>query len=463
MIYKRENGYKNLDKKRMKEIFDFAEDYKKFLDKGKTEREVTMQMEAFAKKAGFKPAESYKKLKAGDKVYYINREKNIVLAVIGKQEIEEGANFIVAHIDSPRLDLKQNPLFEDSEYAMMKTHYYGGIKKYQWGSIPLAMHGVVILKNGDKLDLSIGEDEDEPIFMIPDLLPHLDKNVQRERKSEDVLKGEELKIIVGAIPATIKDKEVKDLVKYAIVEKLNKDYGIDEEDLFTAELELVPAHKAKDVGFDRALIAAYGHDDRVCSYSAAMAIMDLKEIPQKTLICYLADKEEIGSTGGTGLESRYLEFFMSDLITKLSSKDVYTTLTKCLWNSKSISSDVDAGFHPIFKEVHDEQNASKLSYGITLVKFTGARGKAGSNDADAEYISEIRTLFNKNNIKWQVSELGKVDEGGGGTVAKFLANYGIKTVDAGLAVLGMHSPNEVISKYDLYEIYKAYKVFLMGV
>ena len=460
MRYSRENGWKTATKESKKEIFEFSEGYKHFLNIGKTEREFVRESIKLAEENGFKSIEEFETLSAGDKVYYINREKNIVLVIIGKEDILEGINFVVSHIDCPRIDLKQNPLYEDSEYAMMKTHYYGGIKKYQWVSTPLALHGSVILNNGNKVDIIIGEDESDPVFTIPDILPHLDSKVQRERKSSEVFKGEELNIIVGSIPSEITDEDIKEKVKYSVLEKLNETYGMEEEDFMSAELQLVPAHKAKDVGFDRGIVGSYGHDDRICGYTSLKAILDLEEVPAKTAVCFLADKEETGSAGSTGLQSFYIEYFVSDIMYKMMG-DKYNDylMRKCLWNSRALSSDVSAGINPIFKSVHDEQNASKLGYGIVVTKYTGVRGKGGTSDADAEYVGEIRRLFNENNIKWQMAMLGKVDEGGGGTVAMYLAHHGIRTIDAGPAVVSMHSPFELASKYDIYETYRAYKIF----
>jgi aspartyl aminopeptidase len=460
MLYERENGWKNIEKEEKNIIFSFSDGYKEFLNKGKTEREFVRETTELAKSNGFKDAEKMENLEAGDKIYYLNREKNIVLAVIGKEDILNGINFIVSHIDCPRLDLKQNPLYEDTDLALMKTHYYGGIKKYQWGSTPLALHGTVILRSGRKIDIIIGEDDSDPVFSIPDILPHLDSKVQRERKSPDILKGEELHIVVGSIPSTIKDEKVKESVKYAVLEKLNEVYGIEEEDFLSAELQLVPAHKAKDVGFDRGIVGSYGHDDRICAFTSMKAIFDYEGIPEKTAVCFMADKEEIGSTGSTGLQSFYIEYFVSDMIYKIKGKEYSDyLLRKCFWNSRALSADVSAGINPIFKSVHDHQNAAMLGYGIVVTKYTGSRGKSGTSDADAEYVGEIRSLFNNNNIKWQMAMLGKVDEGGGGTVAMYLAHHGIRTIDAGPAVISMHSPFELASKLDIYETYKAYKVF----
>ncbi|MBC2855049.1 aminopeptidase [Cetobacterium sp. 2A] len=459
MILKKINGWTEENLVKKNEIFEFSESYKEFLDCGKTEREFVKITLKLAEENGFKSALSMKHLKAGDKVFYVNREKNIVLAVIGKKDILEGINFIVSHIDSPRIDLKPNPLYEDLELAYMRTHYYGGIKKYQWASIPLALHGTVIIANGEKKEIIIGEYENDPVFTIPDLLPHLSGKYQGERKAGEVLMGEELQIIVGSMPTTIANPEIKELVKYAVLEKLNEVYGMIEEDFISAEFQLVPAYKAKDVGIDRSLVGAYGQDDRICGYTSLKAILDITEIPDRTAVCYLSDKEETGSNGSTGLQSNYIEYFTGDLISKIkeSYSDLY--LRKCLWNSKALSSDVNVAMDPLFKSVHESQNAAKLNYGIVVTKYTGARGKSGTNDADAEYVWEIRNLLNSQNIKWQTGELGKVDEGGGGTVAMFLAQAGIKTIDVGPALLAMHSPFEVASKLDLYETYRAYKAF----
>jgi len=460
MFYKKENAWKGIDESLKKEIMDFSEGYKKFLDEAKTEREVITVSQKMAEENGFVDAESLETLKAGDKVFYNNRGKNLILAVIGTEDITKGANFVVSHVDSPRLDLKQNPLYEDIDYAMLKTHYYGGIKKYQWAARSLALHGLVALKGGKSVNIVIGEDPTDPVFTIPDLLPHLDRKVQRDRKAGEVLKGEEMNVIIGSTPTPLKDGEYKDAFKYTILKKLNEEYGIVEEDFISAELQLVPAEKARDIGIDRAIVGAYGHDDRICGYTSVISMFDLEETPRRTSICYLADKEEVGSMGSTGLQSKYLDYFMGDIMYKvLGDRFNDQLLRKTLWNSHALSSDVNAGLNPLFKSVHDEQNASRLGYGIVLTKYTGSGGKGGSSDADAEYIAELRTIFDAENIKWQTGMLGKVDEGGGGTVAMYLAHYGIRTIDAGAALLSMHSPMELASKYDVYEIYRAYKVF----
>lgn len=457
MMYKNENGWKK-EQDRSK-IFAFAEKYKDFLNRAKTEREFVLEGIRVAKEYGYVDAMTKESLVAGDKIYYVNRDKNLVLAVIGKEDIEKGVNYVVSHIDSPRLDLKGNPLYEEFELAYMKTHYYGGIKKYQWASIPLALHGVVILENGKKVEIVIGENENDPVFTIPDILPHLAAKVQGDRKAGEVIKGEELQIIVGSIPSIIDNEKVKDKVKYTVLEILNKNYGLVEEDFISAELELVPAGKARDIGFDKSMVGAYGQDDRICGYTSLKAILDLEEIPNKTAICFLADKEETGSAGSTGLTSDYLCYITGDIIEKVKGKYNEMMLRRTLWNSQALSSDVNAGVDPIFKSVHDIQNAAKIGFGVVLTKYTGARGKSSTNDADAEYIGKIRNILNKENVVWQIGELGKVDEGGGGTVAMYLAQLGIRTVDIGPALLAMHSPFEVSSKLDIFETYRAYKAF----
>lgn len=457
MEYKIENGWKKIDNSN--EIFNFCEEYKEFLNLGKTEREFVKEGIKFIESKGFISADTKDQLIPGDKIYYVNREKNLVLAVIGKEDLEKGLNYVVSHIDSPRLDLKGNPLYEEFELAYMKTHYYGGIKKYQWASIPLALHGVVILENGESVEIVIGEKDSDPVFTIPDILPHLAAKIQGDRKTGEVIKGEELQIIVGSIPTTIDNKEIKSKVKYAVLEILNRDYGIVEEDFISAELELVPAGKARDIGFDKSMVGAYGQDDRICGYTSMRAIIDLKEIPEKTAICFLADKEEIGSSGSTGLKSDYLAYITGDILEKSKGHFNEMMLRRALWNSQSLSSDVNAGVDPIFKGVHDIQNAAKIGFGVVVTKYTGARGKSGTNDADAEYVGKIRRILNEENVCWQIGELGKVDEGGGGTVAMYLAHLGIRTIDIGPALLAMHSPFEVSSKLDVYETYRAYKAF----
>lgn len=457
MNYKKENGWNYINSREV--VFDFSEGYKKFLDGAKTEREFVTEGIKLVEKNGFVNAEKKDKLTVGDKVYYVNRGKNLVLAVIGKEDIENGINYVVSHVDSPRLDLKGNPLYEDLDLAYMKTHYYGGIKKYQWASLPLALHGVVVLASGEKVEITIGEKDEDPVFTIPDILPHLSAKIQGDRKTGEVIKGEELQIIVGSIPSSIEDKDVKEKIKYTVLEILNRDYGMIEEDFISAELELVPAGRCRDLGFDKSMIGGYGQDDRICGYTSMMAIIDLKEIPERTAVCFLVDKEEIGSTGSTGLKSDYINYVTGDMIYKLKGNFNEMMLRKTLWNSNAMSSDVNAGIDPIFRSVHDAQNAAKIGYGVVVTKYTGARGKSGTNDADAEYVGKIRKMLNDAKVNWQIGELGKVDEGGGGTVAMYLAHLGINTIDIGPALLAMHSPFEVSSKLDVYETYRAYKVF----
>ena len=451
----RENLWKSYNEKEKKQIFKFAEEYKNYLNSAKTEREFVTVTEKELIKNGFTDINKKKTLKKGDKVYYNNRDKNIVAVIIGK-DIKSGINMIVSHVDSPRLDLKPNPIKEIEEFALLNTHYYGGIKKYQWAATPLALHGVVYLKNNKKVTLSIGEDEDDPVFSIPDILPHLAYKVQDERKSREVIQGEELKLLFGNMP--VNDKNVKEQTKQLVLNKLKKDYGIEYDDFFAAELEIVPAGKLRDVGLDRSMIGGYGQDDRICAYTSLRAIYEVKN-PEKTVMVYLTDKEEIGSEGSTSLKATLPELIIGKMLSMTEKNYNDQILRETLWNSKALSSDVTAAMNPIFKSVHDEENVARLSYGLAFAKYTGSRGKVSANDADAEYLQEIRQIFDKNKIKYQSGGFGKVDEGGGGTVAKYLAHYGIKTVDAGPALLSMHSLFEISSKADLYETYRAYKVF----
>ncbi len=451
----RENLWKSYNEKEKKQIFKFAEEYKNYLNSAKTEREFVTVTEKELIKNGFTDINKKKTLKKGDKVYYNNRDKNIVAVIVGK-DIKSGINMIVSHVDSPRLDLKPNPIKEIEEFALLNTHYYGGIKKYQWAATPLALHGVVYLKNNKKVTLSIGEDEDDPVFSIPDILPHLAYKVQDERKSREVIQGEELKLLFGNMP--VNDKNAKEQTKQLVLNKLKKDYGIEYDDFFAAELEIVPAGKLRDVRLDRSMIGAYGQDDRICAYTSLRAIYEVKN-PEKTVMVYLTDKEEIGSEGSTSLKATLPELIIGKMLSMTEKNYNDQILRETLWNSKALSSDVTAAMNPIFKSVHDEENVARLSYGLAFAKYTGSRGKVSANDADAEYLQEIRQIFDKNKIKYQSGGFGKVDEGGGGTVAKYLAHYGIKTVDAGPALLSMHSLFEISSKADLYETYRAYKVF----
>ena len=451
----KDNLWKKYTEKQKSQVFKFSDGYKKYIDAAKTEREFVEITIEKLEKNGFTNIDKKKSIKKGDKIYFNNREKNIIGMIIGEEEISKGINMIVSHIDSPRLDLKPNPIMEDQEFAMLNTHYYGGIKKYQWGATPLALHGVIFLKNGKKITLKIGEKDTDPVFSIPDVLPHLSYKVQDDRKARDVLKGEELKLLFGNMP--IKD-DAKQPVKKFIMDKLKKDYGIEDEDFFTAEIQIVPAGKARDVGLDASMIGAYGQDDRVCAYTSMEAFYEVEK-PKKTAMVYLADKEEVGSEGSTGLQSNFLEYALGKVLSMSDKNYNDQILRETLWNSRALSSDVTVGVDPIFKSIHDFDNAARLSYGIAMAKYTGHRGKSSSNDADAEFMQEIRQTFEKEKIEYQIGGFGKVDEGGGGTVAKFLANFGIRTVDAGPALLSMHSLFEISSKADVYETYRAYKAF----
>ena len=452
--YKRTNVYEKADEKLLKEIFDYAEGYKTFLDEGKTEREVCAYVVGAAEKAGYKPFEFGMKLKAGDKVYYNNRGKNIYLIRMGKANVaKDGIRIIASHIDSPRIDLKQVPLYEAEGIAFGKTHYYGGIRKYQWATIPLALHGAVMLKNGEKLEVKIGEDETDPVFYISDLLPHLAAK-QNAKPLGEAIEGEGLNIWFGNIPYVGAENEKDKTVKENVLKILNEKYGMEEADFLSAELSLVPAFKAKDVGFDRALIGAYGHDDRVCSYPAYTALFD-EQSDEHTVMVVLADKEEIGSEGTTGMQCAVF----TDLIDTIAAS-ANTTSAAVRANSKCLSADVNAAYDPNFPEVLEKQNATYLSHGAGVTKFTGARGKSGSSDADAEYVGFLRKLFDENGVIWQTGELGRVDVGGGGTVAKYIAKMNIDTIDIGVAVASMHAPYEVVSKADVYETYLAFRAFI---
>ena len=454
LAYKRTNVYEKADDKKLKDIFDYAEGYKVFLDEGKTEREVCSYVAAEAEKQGYKPFTFGMKLNVGDKVYYNNRGKNLYLIRIGKKDVaKHGIRIIASHIDSPRIDLKQVPLYEADGIAMGKTHYYGGIRKYQWATIPLSLHGVVILKNGEKLEVKIGEDDSDPVFYISDLLPHLAAK-QSMKPLGEAIEGEGLNIWFGNIPYVAAENDKDKTVKENVLKILHDKYGMEEADFLSAELSLVPAYKAKDIGFDRALIGAYGHDDRVCSYPAYTALFDEKS-DENTVMVVLADKEEIGSEGVTGMQCA----IFTDLLNEIAaSAGVSAAALRA--NSLCLSADVNAGYDPNFPEVLEKQNATYISHGAGVTKFTGARGKSGSSDADAEYVGYLRKLFDENGVIWQTGELGKVDVGGGGTVAKYIANMNINTIDIGVAVISMHAPYEVVSKADVYETYLAFRAFI---
>ncbi len=428
----------------------YCEGYKEFLSASKTEREAVIYASTLLEAKGFVRWKRGDAVKAGDKIYTVNRSKAIVAAVIGTDPLESGIRITAAHIDSPRLDLKQCPLYEDSELALFKTHYYGGIKKYQWTVLPLALHGVIVKQNGEKVTVCIGEDEGDPIFCITDLLPHLAQE-QVKRPLAQGIKGEELNLLIGSRP--LRSDEGSDLVKLRIMQILNEKYGIVEADFLSAELEIVPAGKARDLGFDRSMIGGYGHDDRVCSYPALTALLDT-EHPQHTAVCILTDKEEIGSEGNTGLCSAYFRDFVEDLAAAFGTQ-AHTVFAQ----SQCLSADVTAAYDPTFADVNDRRNSAYLNYGVCMMKYTGARGKSGSSDASAEFIGKMRTLFDEAGVIWQTGELGKVDAGGGGTVACYLANLNIDTVDVGVPVLSMHAPLEVVSKIDIYETYRAVLTF----
>lgn len=453
LSYKRTNVYEVADEAKMKAIFEYSKGYAAFLDAGKTEREACAYAVEAAKKAGYVPFEFGKKLQAGDKVYYNNRGKNLYLIKVGSADVaKNGIRIVASHIDSPRIDLKQVPLYEADGIAFAKTHYYGGIRKYQWAAIPLALHGAIVKKNGELLEVAIGEDENDPIFYISDLLPHLAAK-QNAKPLGEGLGGEDLNIWLGNIPFTAAEDKKDNTVKENLLKILNDKYGLIEADFLSAELSLVPAFKARDLGFDRGLIAAYGHDDRVCSYPAYTALFDTET--EQTVMVVLADKEEIGSEGSTGMQCA----IFTDLIDAIAeSFGVSSAAVRA--RSKCLSADVNAGYDPNFRDVCEPLNSTYLSCGAGLTKFTGSRGKGGSNDASAEFVGELRKLFDENGIIWQTGELGRVDVGGGGTVAKYIANMNIDTVDIGVPVISMHAPYEVVSKADVYEVYRAFSAFI---
>ncbi|MPW24822.1 aminopeptidase [Alkalibaculum sp. M08DMB] len=459
LVKRYDNAWRRLQDNEKDLVFDFGESYKTYLDKCKTERECALYSVKLAEEKGFKSIDYYIyndiKIKHGDKIYGIFKDKTVVLFVIGEEDFNNGMNIIGSHVDCPRLDLKQAPLYEDTELAFFKTHYYGGIKKYQWTTIPLALHGVVVKQDGTKINICIGELENEPIFFITDLLPHLSKE-QLAKKLDDAITGENLNVIVGSIP--LLDEEIKDSVKLNILKWLHEKYEISEEDLASAELEIVPAGKARDVGFDKGLIGAYGHDDRVCAYSSIEALFDINK-PKKTCVAVLADKEEIGSVGNTGMTSKYFENVLMEIIHLSGVKDRDLVIRRCLMNSKFLSADVNAAVDPNYPNTHDKLNAAYVGKGLVVTKYTGSRGKAGSNDANAEFMAEVRRIFNENDICWQMGELGKVDAGGGGTIAYIPAQYGMDVIDVGIALLSMHAPYEIASKVDIYMSYKGFKAF----
>ncbi len=452
LLAERKNGYTKLTAEQREEMEAYCKRYMAFMDACKTEREATTWTVETVEKHGFKELKRGMELQPGDKIYYNNRNKAIALAVIGTESLANGANICAAHVDSPRMDLKPNPLYEDSEIAYFKTHYYGGIKKYQWVTIPLALHGVVYRKDGSVITITIGEDDNDPVLMVSDLLPHLAAD-QMQKTAGKVIAGEQLNVILGTEPI---EGEGSDLVKLNVMKWLNEKYGLIESDFLSAELTIVPAGRCREVGFDRSLIAAYGHDDRVCAY-AELASLFAIENPRKTAVCILADKEEIGSVGISGMQSQYFEHFLGGLCDAQGVK-----LEDCFANSFCLSADVSNAHDPNFPEVSDRRNNSALNYGVAICKYTGSRGKGGASDASAEAMGHIRTTFDSNGVIWQIATLGKVDQGGGGTVAAYMANRNIVTVDAGVPVLSMHAPLELVSKLDCYETMLACKAIYLA-
>jgi len=465
----------NYDEKQLKQLEKLCTEYRDFLDKGKTERECIDTIVNTIEAEGYQELESLmksgKQLKKGDKVYSVWMNKSIVMFQIGKKPMTEGINILGAHIDSPRLDVKQNPLFEDADhtFAYLDTHYYGGVKKYQWVTIPLAIHGVVVKKDGTTVELNIGENEDDPVFFVSDLLIHL-AGEQLEKKAAKVIEGEALDLIVGSKPLHISEEEkdtedaknkAKNIIKSGVLDILKQTYDIEEEDFLSAELEVVPAGKAREAGFDRSMILAYGQDDRVCAFTSLKAMLDLKKTTDRTVCCILVDKEEIGSVGATGMQSQFFENAVAELM-NLTGEYSELNVRRCLSRSCMLSSDVSAGFDPGFRNCFELKNAAWLGAGMVFNKFTGARGKSGSNDANAEYIAHLRKIMDEREISYQTAELGKVDVGGGGTIAYILALYGMNVIDSGVAVLNMHAPWEATSKADVYEAYRGYIAFAEG-
>lgn len=456
----RENVWKNYNEKEKEELEKLCADYMQFLSDCKTERECVKDIVQRAKLAGYKSLEEVmeqkKRLKSGDKVYAVCMQKAVALFCIGTEPMEKGLNILGAHIDSPRLDVKQNPLYEDGEMAYLDTHYYGGIKKYQWVTLPLAIHGVVVKKDGSSVQIHIGEKEEDPVFCVSDLLIHL-AGEQMEKKAGKVIEGENLDLLVGSIPL---ESEEKDAVKKGVLAILSKEYGMEEEDFISAELEIVPAGKARELGFDRSMILSYGQDDRVCAFTSLDAMLAV-DAPKRTSCCLLVDKEEIGSVGATGMRSRFFENSLAEVMA-LTGEYQELTLRRALKNSKMLSSDVNAGFDPLYAASFDKKNASYCGSGMVISKYTGSRGKSGSNDANAEYLAQLRNIFDQNHAHYQTAELGKVDAGGGGTIAYIAALYGMNVIDCGVAVLSMHAPWEVTSKADVYEAQKCYVAFLQN-
>jgi len=446
----RESGWKGKSKEAIGEVFAFCEGYKRFLDSAKTEREAAAFIERSLLDNGFVEAPS------APKVCRVNKGKEVIAFRKGRRDLSQGMRVIIAHIDAPRLDLKQNPLYEEIDLALLRTHYYGGIKKYQWLAMPLAIHGVVAKADGSIVTLTLGEDESDPVFSIDDLLPHLSRKHQDEKKLSEAIEGEKLTILFGSLPLL---GEEKDPVKKGVLHLLGERYGLSEEDFVSAEIEIVPAFKARDVGIDRSMVGAYGQDDRASAYPLLRAITDLEKEPSWPVLAVFADKEEIGSEGNTGAQSHFVQIFVEDVLEALGVADSGRVMRRALFRSKGVSADVNGAINPTFQEMHEKQNACYLGGGICVTKFTGHMGKVGANDAHAEYVAEIRQLLAKEEVIWQTGELGKIDEGGGGTVAKFLAQYGMDIIDMGAPLLTMHSPFEISSKLDIFESYRAFKAF----
>ena len=451
----RKNAWEKYNSQQEKEVMKFAEGYKDFISFGKTERLVVKETKEILEKYGYKNAEELKEINVGDKVYFINKNKNVCVFKIGKRPLTDGLRILGAHIDSPRMDLKENPLYERNEFALADTHYYGGIKKYQWVTIPLALHGVVCKKDGSTVEVNIGESEKDPVVGISDLLIHLSAD-QLQKTGAKVIEGENLDVTLGSKPLKGKDSHA---VKANILKLLEKKYGIDEEDLVSAEIEVVPAGKARDFGLDASMVAGYGHDDRSCAYTSLMALLDSEEL-EYTGCVILVDKEEIGSVGATGMQSLFFENTIAKLATLMKYGHPLWTTRLTLENSRMLSSDVSAGYDPLYASVFDANNSAFFSYGLVFDKYTGSRGKSGSNDANPEYYAWIRKVMDEAEVCWQSSELGRVDQGGGGTIAYILGNYNMNVIDAGIPVLNMHAPMEIVSKADLFEAYKGYIAFL---
>ena len=443
-----------LTKKEKNAAFAFSERYKTFLDQAKTEREAVGVIKEYALQNGFSEISNKTKNK---RLFRVNRNKNIALAVIGSKPLTEGMRLIASHVDAPRLDVKQNPLYEEVDLVFLKTHYYGGIKKYQWLARPLAIHGTVFTKDGSAVTITVGEGDDEPVFTILDLLPHLSRKREAKKKVSEAFEGEKLNILVGSLP--LGNSDINERFKLGILEHLHTTFGIVEEDFISAELEIVPAGNAQDVGWDRGLVGAYGQDDRACAFASLEAIGKLRK-PVETAVVVFLDKEEVGSDGSTGAKSRFLEAVVADLLHHSGVEPATADIRACLMNTRALSGDVTGALDPDYQEVHEKRNAAKVGYGVCLTKFTGTGGKYGSSDANAEFVSEIRLLLNRNNVVWQTGELGKVDQGGGGTIAKFLAVHGMEVLDCGTPLLSAHSPFEIASKGDLYMTYKAFAAFL---